>query len=420
MAGRREKGEAENPQEMVALSGPPAEVGALWGRINADSIANDLNTYYLKPAAAEALARDALLKRSERFIEIAGRMAPHWLEEAEAVAEAAGVDERLYLSFVASGYRSLFLHPECTSYTVNSRYTGNHAIFFHKNRDNVEKSQSAFVMNSSLPGINRFIAVSDASVIACMMMVNEKGLAGSADTGGLRVDRPRYRGLMNTSILRFIAEKAGSCQEALGIVEAFVSEGQYAGGAKTGTHWLFVDRSGAALEISNNSERVAHVYHGEKVYFSARGDSVAAEKLRQADRPVDFGLFHSVSRDASVCFPSSIAGMTVEIDERRPDLLSCAWISLPARALSVPLFMGQRRTPLALLDGELYWLSKSASCKVERWARQERSAYQGKLLLHDEIDALSEAGRREASMALLERWSQKQTEAHLALLRALQ
>ena len=34
----------------VELSGTPAQVGHLWGSINADSIAHDLNEHYLAPA----------------------------------------------------------------------------------------------------------------------------------------------------------------------------------------------------------------------------------------------------------------------------------------------------------------------------------------------------------------------------------
>ena len=48
--------------------------------------------------------------------------------------------------------------------------------------------------------------------------------------------------MMNTFLLRHIAERASCCAEALEIIREFVGRGWYAGGAKTGTHWLFVDR----------------------------------------------------------------------------------------------------------------------------------------------------------------------------------
>ena len=55
------------------------------------------------------------------------------------------------------------------------------ATLFHKNRDNVDCEQAAYVLASSLAGVNKFIAVSNASAVNCSMMVNDKGLAGSAD-----------------------------------------------------------------------------------------------------------------------------------------------------------------------------------------------------------------------------------------------
>ena len=198
-----------------------------------------------------------------------------------------------------------------------------------------------------MAGVHKFITVSDASVLACMMMVNEHGLAGSADTGGIEPGRPKYRGMMNTFVLRYIAERARSCRDALDIIEDFVDRGQYAGGGGTGTHWLFVDKDGGILEVSNNAREVRSVRHDAKVYFSARGDTPAAHRLWKATVPIDFHLFHNVSRDPSVCFESTICGMTAEIDADRPDILTCAWFTLPGKGLAFPLFMGGVATPVS-------------------------------------------------------------------------
>ena len=56
------------------------------------------------------------------------------------------------------------------------------AILFHKTRDNKDRPQAAYIVESSLEGINKFISVSNATtILGCSMMVNEKGLAGSSD-----------------------------------------------------------------------------------------------------------------------------------------------------------------------------------------------------------------------------------------------
>ena len=265
--------------------GAPAEIGATWGRINAEAVKHDLEEYYLKPARARGITPKELVLRAGTFVELAKRLAPHWLPETEAVARAAGVDPEVYLAYVGTVYRGLWAGEDCTSYAISPKFAHEKGIFFHKNRDNQPKSQCAFLIDADVPGVNRFISVSDASVISCMMMVNEKGLAGSADVGGLKIDKPRHRGWMNTALLRHVAERAGDCEQALAIVREFVEKGWYAGGGAVGTHWLFVDAKGRILEISNNSSQLTHRWHDdEKVYFSA-GRGRAVERLRDAGRP---------------------------------------------------------------------------------------------------------------------------------------
>ncbi len=216
---------------LVRLSGAPEDVGKTWGEVNKQAIAHDLDVLYLKKAAAAGISEATLIERSKEWVRIAGEIAPHWLVEARAIARAAGVDEELYVSFVAGKVRNLFL-DECTSYAVSRKHTKGGAILFHKTRDNEDRPQAAFVLESSVEGINKFIAVTDASVIGCSMMVNDQGLAG---LGGLsrppdakndsdaarqlqpfplpEPAEPRYRGMMSGALLRHIAETASSCRE---------------------------------------------------------------------------------------------------------------------------------------------------------------------------------------------------------------
>ena len=100
--------------------------------------------------------------------------------EAAATAREIGVDEKLYQAFIDGHSRGRFLH-ECTSYAVSREHTRDGAILFHKTRDNTDRPQVACVVQSAVKGINKFITVSDIGNIRCSMMVNDKGLAGSAD-----------------------------------------------------------------------------------------------------------------------------------------------------------------------------------------------------------------------------------------------
>lgn len=402
---------------MITLAGSPRTVGLTWGRINKDIIRSDMDRYFLEPAKNDNISREELIRRGKRFEEISKQIAPHWIEEARAVAESAGVDPELYISFIANVHRNLFLSHECTSYTVCNKYTQDNTVLFHKNRDNADKAQAVFILDSEVEGINKFMTVSDASLIACMMMVNDKGLAGSADTGGsLPVKEPRYRGMMNTFLLRYIAERASTCEEALAIIQDFLKKGYYAGGHKTGTHWLFVDKEGKILEISNNSTTLVHKYHTEKVYFSVRENTPAAQFLQAAEPPIGFHAFHDISRDPSICFSSSISGMTVEIDRNHPDLLTCAWFTLPAKSLAFPLFMGGQSTPVSLLNGEVYSVAKGIQGQTDLWEEIERFTYLNKQVLVEKAARLIGAKKTDEAKRLLDTWVEKYQAAHFAWL----
>jgi hypothetical protein len=411
---------------MVRLAGTPQQVGRTWGEINRRAIVHDMDVLYRDKAAAEWISEDALIERAKPFARIAEEIAPHWLEEARSIAQASGVRPDLYVSFLANAPRNLFLH-ECTSYAIARSHARGGAILFHKNRDNAKREQSAFILQSSCPGIHKFLAVGDASHIACSMMVNDQGLAGSSDyPGGLRPPEaePQYRGIMNSSLLRHVAERASSCRDALQIIEDFVKKGYYAGGKVNGTHWLFVDRQGVILEISNNARHVVSRIHTEKAYFSKRENSRAAARLREADGPIDFQLFHGVSRDPSICLESrtsgTISGMTVEIDPDRPELLTCAWVSLPARGVSFPLLMGQTRTPACLLGGEAYLLGAAIQGQSRLWESVEQTAHASKELLKAKMLAGASAGGAQPAADLADQWAQQQAEMLMEMLQALQ
>ena len=410
-------GECEEPS-LVTLEGSPADIGATWGHLNAKDIHEDMEKRFFALGQEHGIDRETLVERGRAFVSISKEVAPHWIEECYSIADAAGVDRDLYASYAGNVYRGLFLGHECTSYAVHKDYTKDGAILFHKSRDSAEKPQAVCLVASQVPGVNRFITVTDTSVLACMMMVNDKGLAGSADTGGMRPGKPKFRGIMNTYLLRHIAERAGTCSEALALIEDFVQKGYYAGGGQTGTHWLFVDRHGVILEVSNNAWEVTHAYHEDKVYFSVRGDTSAANALRNATGPIDFHAFHNASRDPSLCFDTTRSAMTVEIHPARPEYLTCAWASLPAKGLAFPLFMGCSGVPTPLVDGEVYRLQKDMDGDAKgTWESIERSAHLSKGLAEGAAEKLIEQGSTKEASRLLTEWSQRQAAAQVAVLR---
>jgi hypothetical protein len=408
--------------EMIRLGGTPEQVGTIWGEINKGIIRRDFDASYVKRAAAAGISREALIERSAAFVEIAEQIAPHWLDEARATARAVGVDEDLYVAYWDGASRSRFLDEEpeeCTSYAVSRDHARDGAILFHKTRDNRDVAQAVCIVESSREGINKFICVSNATTIRCSMMVNDKGLAGSGDypadrkkdSSTLRLEPapPKFRGMMAGTILRHIAERASTCAEALAIIEDCVAKGWYSGGKVGGSHWLFVDREGTILEVCNNPRHVVSKIHTQKAYFSRLNKSEAARRLRESPEPVDFSLFRSVSRDRSICFGSSISGMTVEIDPDRPEWFTCAWIALPVRSVAFPLLMGQSHTPACLVDGTAYELGKKSSPSTPRCEAMEQAMYAEKVRLKEELESSIGAGNPEAPhVERLEQWSDTQ------------
>ncbi len=341
---------------MVNLTGPAAAVGRTFGTINGADIREHVDAV-LVHWREHGLSCAELAERCgpmERFCE---RFAPYWLDELAACAEAAGVRDSDYLAFVAGKSRDLFLMDECTSFLAVGAATADGATLFHKNRDNTARNQCAYhkrIEHSSRPAA--FSATGDTSDQGVMMMVNEHGLAGSADMGGLPVDRPASRGVMNPQILRVIAERATTCEEALAIIQECLRDGWYAGGAKTGTHWLFADRRGTGLRIAQNSDEEQHWFCRDDIVFLARGDTPGAELARSRRGQVALRDMNAAATHPSICFQSSISAMTARIDPADPTADE-VWFALPAWAPYVPLI--PPATPAPLLDGGYYRATES-------------------------------------------------------------
>jgi len=370
----------------VSLIGTTEEIATRWSEINGEIVRDEINLFE-KECTQRNISCYELIRRSEKFIRIADEIAPHWLKEADIIATKVGIDPDIYKAYIGGRYRGLVFHgEECTSFTALRQATKDGRIFFHKNRDNWDKKQCAFLMKSTDLGLNKFFAIADAQVIGCMMMVNEKGLAASADTGGtLPVRRPAYGGMMNVALLRYLAENASNSEEGVELIKEMVGKGYYAGGANTGTHWLLADKNSTAIEVSCNSDEVDVRPIEKDIYFSARQNGAASKKLIENSGEIDFPMFNAVSRDDSVCFKSSVSGMSVEISCDAPAILTTCWTALPAKSIPVPVFMGAVEVPHPLIDGTLYLLGK----KVDKTNLPEEERTVRTRRLYEEMNEVS-------------------------------
>jgi len=343
--------------DMLSLTATPAQIGTTWGRVNAEAIRAHCDEF-VQGAAERGIDGDELLRRAERTVQIIDRVAPHWREEADAVAAEAGIDPGLHLAYHIGKYRGLLLlEPECTSYAAGGSATARGLVrppggaVFHKSRDNVARPQVAYVKRQSVAGVHAFLTLADTSDLGCMMMVNERGLAGSADTGPTD-EHPSGEGLMNPWGLRYIAERAASCDEALAILQEWTDQGWYAGG-RIGTNWLFADAAGNLLRAVNYNDRLEAQHERDGFLLNVEREGLR-ELMTEKAGELDDAAFMDAARLPGVSFDSTISALTVAIDRDRPSS-SIPWVCVgrPGRLPFVPLALGVEHMPVALLDGSL-------------------------------------------------------------------
>jgi hypothetical protein len=226
--------------------------------------------------------------------------------------------------------------------------------------------------------------------------------------------------MMNGLMLRYIAEKAADCEEALEIIERFVENRWYAGG-KPGTRWTLVDRHGTLLDAAHSSDQgsLTHRYRTGKSHVTVTRGGTADKMLEDLDEPIRFTAFRNVSRKPEARIDqgrASIAGMTIRIHPEHPEVLTSAWFSFPAVSLAFPMYMGGTATPLPLMDGSIYDLCAGMPQDYEAWQRMEEALHQDSLQLEAKVAALLAEGSREQARQLIDAWTQVRAAAHLALL----
>jgi len=353
------------PVDAITMCGTPEQLGLAWGTINAARIREHFAAF-LERSTDRGVDEAELLTRCSRAVGLAEELAPHWRVESHAAAEAAGVPADLYFAYHLAKYRDLvFWDVECTSYAATGSATRTGAAAFHKSRDNTTREQAGYTKHQELTGdaVHAFVSIGDTSDTGVMMMVNDAGLCASADTGAPDPN-PFHQGLMNPWGLRYLAEYADDCHQALAILQEWVDERIYAGSGRA-TNWMLADAAGNVLRVVNFSDHLEpeliddgfllnYERTGLREFMGDRTGVLCPAALREA------------SRLPSVSMQSTISSLTVDINPARPEL-SVAWVSLgqPARAPYVPVSLLAETTPRALVDGSLYTLASERETPVE-------------------------------------------------------
>jgi hypothetical protein len=351
--------------DFIRLEGSPHDVGAAFGRANAKAVRDDVKRFFKEAKDQEGFTARQLVKAGESYAALAGRYAPHWLEEADGLAKAAGVDTERYLTYQGAKYRGIN-RPECFTWYTPPAWNRGKVGLFHKNRDNKHRVQSAYVKAVTVPGkrVYRFMASGDTMDMGTMFGVNERGLAIAADTGETDPNS-LWHGMMNTDTMRLMLERAGDVDQALVLLERLQAARVCAGG-NLATNWLFADARGRSPRVNQFVNKLILKRGGRSCLMmrdaDPRGKLVRAEMTKGKGRLTAVTM-NCLARRKPVLHDTNCSSFTAAVPERQCGMFTCAWFGVAhaAATVYVPLYMGVSATPAGLVNGTLSWLSMAAS-----------------------------------------------------------
>lgn len=364
--------------DLVRLEGLPAEVGATYGRVTAAYIRRYLADFFVN-LELEGIGLDQIRRRTDLYLHGVARLAPWWQAEMAAIATAAGVTAEDYAAYVAQKYVVRTTRPpspppahhECTSFASVGRASASGDSILHKNRDSVGRAQGLWIQHGL--GCYRYLGGGDCGDHGVIQFVNEKGLAGVMNAGSVTEDS-EPDGWPTPQILRLVAERAATCQEALEIVLEIVGRGWYTNGTR-GSIWLFVDRERAMI-VENTRHDLDFTVVADQIvarandfllpgtrrwaapdaetntrYLSARDGAAAL-----GGRVTPWGLIQLARDEATepraMCSESTLSGFTASVGAG--PLGALVSVGHPASGIATPFYVEARGVPAFVADGRLW------------------------------------------------------------------
>ena len=415
------------PVELVGFEGKASEVGRALAEVAGEAIVKTVG----RPGRKRPPTEDEV----KAFVKACERVAPHWLEELEAVARALDirVDDLL------SANSSPPVRPEggeCTSFALASDMTATGAPILHKNRDFAVEPQIAYF--KKIEGFKKFLGSASAWDVGTAHFLNESGLAGASNTGS-PVKDVTEGGLTDRHLMRLVAEAASSCDDAVAIVEEAVREGFVCTENGAGFILLFADPREVVV-VEHSGRRVAwrkvaegFVVRSNHFVLPEMADVVASEPSEDTRRrlaavqeeiapggpPWDVAKVFAVARKPEVCRAATVSAFTHRLSARFSDVLSVAWVSLGPPLLSsfVPVPICSEGVPRDWASGE-GWVSPTPLEKPRRSPRKigplegaEEALLKALEEVLSEAEANLKAGRRDLALeglvGRLSEWARK-------------
>lgn len=272
--------------EAVFLVGSPAEVGELQGTLQCPVLIERWGRTLRRAEKTGQLTQ--LRERAQRFSECLSLAAPHWLQEAEALACSAGLESwqlaalnclppdfwgesydsppfrsvetgAAVNAYEAQGYEPL-LGGDCTTFFALGAATIGGETLFHKNRDERDEVQNLYI--KQVDGCNRFVGGADIGNLGTAHLHTEDYWVGANNTGS-EVASEEFEdcALTDCHVLRWLAERCTGLDEILPALEELISRRLLGGGGhRRGMILLFADAT-RGLVVELTSRRLAHCWY---------------------------------------------------------------------------------------------------------------------------------------------------------------
>ena len=369
------------PSEFLKLNATPNENGRTIGRIAGAAFRHRVQVVR-KIQKVRSIPDRLLNARIKDFTRNVRKVAPHWLDEVEGLAQGAGVGAQdiLLLNCLPPGFPPT-AGNNCTSFlSIGAR---ENRLF--KIRDERNHVQALYISDARRR--RRFQAANDIGNIGVAHFFNENALAGANDTGSptdLVPDDPRFN---DCHLLRYVAERAGCVGEIPALFERLLKAGVVGGaGPGRGAIFLFVDPNrGLILECQSQDYSAQFVDSGmhvlsnhfvtekAKAWESRPPDKntlLRAKRMevllaRHGDNPSLCDVF-ALSRDRkslphALCNDSgkhpwmTVSAQLQVIDRNRPEEsvnYACCGNTRNSVYIPVPITAGESFAPL--LDGRFF------------------------------------------------------------------
>jgi len=403
---------------LASFEGTASEVGKELAQVAGDAIVETLSRPERKrPPAAEEVAA---------FVKACEQMAPHWLEELEAMAEVLGVKADDLLAANASPP----VRPDegcCTSFALAPDMTTTGAPILHKNRDFAVAAQIAYFKR--VKGFKRFLGSASAWDLGTAHFMNESGLAGAPNTGS-PVKDTNEGGVTDRHTMRLVAETASSCEDAVAIVEEVVGRGLVCTENGRGFILIFADPKGLVV-VEHSGKKVAwrkvdegFVVRSNHFVLPEMAEVMASEpdentkarfaavqaEIAPGGPPWDVSRVFKVARKRGVCRGSTVSAFTHRISRQFPDVLSVAWVSIGPPLLSsfVPVPCCSAGVPEDWANGTA-WVSPKPieeskhSPKIEELESSEKALVEALAEALDEARGNLRLGKRDLALKALSR-----------------